>query len=107
MACYSDYCADRPRCSFTVMNMVIGVFGIHFWDFTVGTFIGMSPGLLSLTVFEYFLEDAVRSGRGERFFVSGVVVVILVGVLAWTHKHLARHRKAVLASVHSDEQIRI
>ncbi len=86
-----------PMAPFTVVNMVIGASGIRFGDFIVGTFIGMSPGLLSVTVFEYFLEDAVRSGRGEKFMVLGVVLILLVGVLVWIHKRLAHNHKEGLA----------
>jgi phosphatidylserine/phosphatidylglycerophosphate/cardiolipin synthase-like enzyme/uncharacterized membrane protein YdjX (TVP38/TMEM64 family) len=71
-----------PVAPFTVVNMVAGASHIRFRDFSLGTLLGMAPGVLAITVFERSLEQAVVEPAAGNFLLLGAVLVAVVG-LAW------------------------
>ncbi|TVM18295.1 hypothetical protein DPQ33_05955 [Oceanidesulfovibrio indonesiensis] len=51
---------NLPIAPFSVVNMVAGASHIRFWDYLLGTFLGMLPGVIALTVFSGSIINAFR-----------------------------------------------
>lgn len=67
-----------PIAPFTVVNMAAGASHIHFRDFMFGTLLGMSPGIIAITVFEHRLEVAIREPGTESFAILAVLVILII-----------------------------
>jgi phospholipase D1/2 len=78
-----------PLAPFTVVNMVAGAMHIRFRHYVLGTFFGMTPGILAIAVFTERLLSFVRTPDVLSFLVLiGVAgVMILAGV--WVKKRLS------------------
>jgi phosphatidylserine/phosphatidylglycerophosphate/cardiolipin synthase-like enzyme/uncharacterized membrane protein YdjX (TVP38/TMEM64 family) len=75
-----------PLAPFAVEGIVAGSIRIKLWQFTLGTAIGMLPGLLAATVFGDQLEAALRDPSQVNYWVvAGVAIVFVVGTLAVRH----------------------
>jgi len=67
-----------PVAPFTVINMVAGASHIKFWDFTLGTILGMAPGLFAITLFGDRLEYAIRNPSLKSIaLLAGLIIAIL------------------------------
>ena len=67
-----------PVAPFTVVNMVAGASHIKFRDFTLGTILGMAPGLFAITLFGDRLEYAIRNPSLKSIaLLAGLVIAIL------------------------------
>jgi phosphatidylserine/phosphatidylglycerophosphate/cardiolipin synthase-like enzyme/uncharacterized membrane protein YdjX (TVP38/TMEM64 family) len=51
-----------PIAPFTLVNMVAGAMHVRYRDFLLGTLIGMTPGLLAMTVLGLSIERILRGG---------------------------------------------
>jgi uncharacterized membrane protein YdjX (TVP38/TMEM64 family) len=49
-----------PVAPFTVVNLVAGASHIHLRDFVLGTLLGMSPGILAVTLFADRIAAVLR-----------------------------------------------
>jgi len=67
-----------PIAPFTVVNMAAGASHIHFRDFIFGTLLGMSPGIIAITIFEHRLEVAIRDPGTESFAILAILVVLII-----------------------------
>jgi len=67
-----------PIAPFTVVNMAAGASHIHFWDFIFGTLLGMSPGIIAITIFEHRLEVAIREPGAESFAILAILVGLII-----------------------------
>lgn len=81
-----------PIAPFTVVNMVMGASQIGFRDFIVGSLLGMTPGLLVLTVFGFQLNYAVRSPGTGSLFLLGITVILITAVVIGVHRWLGSAR---------------
>jgi uncharacterized membrane protein YdjX (TVP38/TMEM64 family) len=76
-----------PIAPFTIVNMIMGASGIGLRDFIVGSLLGMTPGLLALTLFGFQLDYALRSPGTSGFVLLGITVVLValasIGVRRW------------------------
>lgn len=79
-----------PVAPFTVVNLVAGASHICFRDFTLGTGVGMAPGILALSLFEHQLENTLRNPETGSFVLLMTLVVALVLIAAWTYRWLTR-----------------
>jgi phospholipase D1/2 len=73
-----------PIAPFTLINMVAGASHILFRDFLFGTFLGMIPGIVAITVFEHSLEVAIREPGAGSFAILAllaILIIIAVGVI--------------------------
>jgi len=93
-----------PIAPFTIVNMIIGASRIRFRDFILGTFLGMAPGLLALTLFEYQLENAVRGPGIGRFAILAVLVVLVILGSVWIHRRLANSHGSAAAESFSERR---
>jgi uncharacterized membrane protein YdjX (TVP38/TMEM64 family) len=76
-----------PVAPFTLVNLLIGASCIHFRDFFLGSLFGRIPGIVTLTLFESQLQNALAApGIGN---VVLLVVVVLFAPLAI--RRFARH----------------
>ncbi len=62
-----------PVAPFTVVNVAAGAFNVRFFDFALGTLIGMAPGIFAIAVFGERLDPAG---------IGGAAVILAAG--AWT-----------------------
>ena len=87
-----------PLAPFAVEGIVAGTIRIKLWQFTLGTAIGMLPGLLAATVFGEQLEAALRDPSQVNYWVvAGVAIIFIVGTLAvrkWLKKQIGEKRPA-------------
>ncbi len=83
-----------PVAPFTVVNLVAGASHIRLRDFLLGTLIGMTPGLLAVTVFSDRVLAALRDPSATALAALAVVVaVIAAGALVarrWLTRRAAR-----------------
>jgi len=82
-----------PIAPFTIVNMVSGASHIHFRDFLFGTFLGMSPGIVAITLFEHRLEVAIREPGMESFAILTVLVILVILAAAVLRRWLANTGK--------------
>jgi uncharacterized membrane protein YdjX (TVP38/TMEM64 family) len=68
-----------PVAPFWLVNLAGGSIGISFRDFMFGTFLGLAPGIVLLSVFGHELKDLLRDPSLER--VLAVVAIALAWVL--------------------------
>jgi phospholipase D1/2 len=68
-----------PVAPFTVVNLVAGASHIRLRDFLVGTVLGMSPGILAVSVFSDRLVAALHE-RSPMAIISLAIVVALIGI---------------------------
>jgi len=72
-----------PMAPFSVVNMAAGAFHVKLRHFALGTFIGMAPGIISITVF----ADQLRSLASDPDWVNWAILaglallLILVGLI--------------------------
>lgn len=64
---------------FTVVNMVAGASHIRFWDYMLGTLLGMLPVTLGLTIFADGITKALQNPQPQNLL--WVAVIIGVGAL--------------------------
>lgn len=67
-----------PLAPFTVVNMVAGASHIRLRDFSLGTLLGMAPGMLAIAFFTDRLEATIRRPTTEEF----ILLAVLVGIIA-------------------------
>ena len=71
-----------PVAPFTVINLVAGASHIRFRDFALGTLLGMTPGVLVLTLFSNQIVDAVRTPEAVQIVIL-LVLAAIIGIGAW------------------------
>ncbi|BCR04281.1 phospholipase [Desulfuromonas versatilis] len=74
-----------PVAPFTVVNLVAGASHIRPRDFTLGTLLGLAPGVLAITLFEEGLVSALKNpGSGDLLILGGIGAgAALGGWLLW------------------------
>ncbi|HXV80555.1 MAG TPA: VTT domain-containing protein [Candidatus Binatia bacterium] len=68
-----------PVAPFTVVNLVAGASHIRFSEFAAGTVIGMTPGILALTVFSDRLLALLRDPSPIALTILGLVTATFIG----------------------------
>lgn len=80
-----------PVAPFTVVNLVAGASHIRFRDFAIGTLLGMTPGILALTLFSDQAIAAIQSPEMIRFVILlGLTIAIILGTWLLNHWLLKR-----------------
>lgn len=77
-----------PIAPFTIINLVAGASRIRYRDFALGTLIGMSPGILALSVFATGWGSAIRNPSPGNFALLLVLGVALIVVMFWVRERL-------------------
>ena len=82
-----------PAAPFAIEGAIAGGLRINVWHYTLGTFLGMLPGVLATTVFgdqiAMWLEDPEKLSW---WVVAGVVV--FVGVTSWLARRWIKRQKS-------------
>jgi phosphatidylserine/phosphatidylglycerophosphate/cardiolipin synthase-like enzyme/uncharacterized membrane protein YdjX (TVP38/TMEM64 family) len=68
-----------PVAPFTVVNLVAGASHIRFYEYVLGTIIGMTPGITAATIFERQLEAAIRKPDLYSLAVLAVIAALIIG----------------------------
>ena len=81
-----------PLAPFPVVNLVMGAMRVRLWQFVLGTFLGMLPGMLAATVLSDQLAAALEDPSRVSWWLVAAAVAAF-GALAWFgHRMMRRHR---------------
>jgi phospholipase D1/2 len=79
-----------PLAPFTVVNVVAGAMHIKFLHYLLGTILGMTPGILAISLFtEQLLLFVRKPGLGSLLVLIGVSVFLILSGM-WIKKRLSR-----------------
>ncbi len=87
-----------PVAPFVVVNLVAGASHIRLRDFALGSFLGMTPGLLALTVFADRLYKVFKDPNPTTVALLVAVVVLIGGAALFIPRWLESGGKAKKAS---------
>ena len=79
-----------PAGPFTIVNIVAGASHIRWLDFTLGTALGLAPGILAVNLFKARVAHAIREPGWDSVLLVGIVLAVIVLGLAWARRTL-RH----------------
>ena len=86
-----------PVAPFTIVNIISGAFQVRFWDYIVGTLLGMAPGVIIINLFAHQFESAIRNpGLGSYTVVIALVAITVLGTL-WLRRKLGNEPKKEIA----------
>lgn len=80
-----------PVAPFTIVNMLIGAFGIGYLDFLVGTALGMLPGIAAFSFVSDRVLDAWREPTPGNIALIGTAVLVWLGIVFGVQRLLNRH----------------
>ena len=71
-----------PVAPYSMVNLAAGAVHVPFRDFVLGTFLGMSPGVLGITLLESQLEQTIESPSAMTLAIlAGTLLLMLAGDL--------------------------
>jgi phospholipase D1/2 len=77
-----------PIAPFTVVNVISGAFQVPLRDYTVGSLLGLAPGIVVINLFAHQFERAIRNpGMGSYILLGALIVVSVLGTL-WLRRKL-------------------
>ena len=81
-----------PVGNFTIINLALGGFRVRYSAFLIGNILGMTPGLLAITLLEELLEQAVSSPDWKRLALLGLGGFAAVAMLYAVSRRLSQRR---------------
>lgn len=82
-----------PLAPYSVVNLVAGAVRVRFRDFVLGTLLGISPGVIGITLFETQLENVVRDpGLQSLTLLAAILAFLLLGVV-WLRRRLSEEQR--------------
>jgi phosphatidylserine/phosphatidylglycerophosphate/cardiolipin synthase-like enzyme/uncharacterized membrane protein YdjX (TVP38/TMEM64 family) len=81
-----------PVAPFTVINVIAGVSGIRFRDFAIGSFIGMVPGVMAISLLADRIIASLREPSLASVLVLVAVIVLVISALAGLRYWVNRKR---------------
>lgn len=81
-----------PVAPFTLTSMAAGAFHLRFRDYLLGTIIGITPGLVVMTVIGSQLASLLRAEDLDTVLIAAVVILFGIAVLALLRQWVARRR---------------
>ncbi len=91
-----------PVAPFSMVNMVAGASHIRFRDFAIGTALGMAPGMFMVTIIGDKLHGIIKSPSLENLAVLASIVLLLVTMIVWSRRWIARREPDAAESASSD-----
>jgi uncharacterized membrane protein YdjX (TVP38/TMEM64 family) len=79
-----------PVAPFTMVNLILGAARIKLWHFAVGTAVGLTPGILALSIFGDRLGQAIRRPDTHNFLILGLVAIVVILGSAWLVRRVQR-----------------
>ncbi len=84
-----------PVAPYSLVNLAAGAVRVPFRDFVLGTFLGMSPGVFGITVFEGQLEQMIDSPSATTLaFLVGTLALMLLGIFGFRRWSASKHSAA-------------
>lgn len=83
-----------PVAPASIVSLICGAVGIRFPHFTLGTLIGVTPGVLALTVFGDQLGRTLRSPTPVEIAVACTIALVVVGMVLWIRRGFQGGRPA-------------
>lgn len=83
-----------PLAPFTIINMIAGVSHIRFFDYVVGTALGMMPGILMLTAMGHQLAETLVRPTASGIALLGMLVALWIGLSLALQALMVRINKA-------------
>lgn len=84
-----------PIAPFTLTNMAAGAFDIRFRDYLLGTVIGITPGLVAMTVIGSQLSTLLQAGSLDTALWALLAILACIGAIA-AGRHFAARRERML-----------
>lgn len=76
-----------PVAPFTVVNVVSGAFKVPLRDYTLGSLLGLAPGILVTNLFAHQLQNAIRNpGAGTITILAALIVITALGMVWFKRK---------------------
>jgi phospholipase D1/2 len=72
-----------PVAPYSVVNLAAGAARVPFRDFVLGSVIGISPGVIGLTLFEDQLEQMIRSPSLLTLVTLAVILSLMLLGVTW------------------------
>ncbi len=73
-----------PVAPYSVVNLAAGAVHVPFRDFVLGTFLGMSPGVVAITFFENQIEQMIETPSAATLIILiGILLFMLAGVVGF------------------------
>jgi phospholipase D1/2 len=80
-----------PAAPFALEGIIAGAMRLKLWHFMLGTFIGMTPGVLATSVFGNQLTRALEDPSTINWWVVAAVVVAFAALTWFVKRWFARH----------------
>jgi phospholipase D1/2 len=77
-----------PVAPYSVVNLAAGATRVPFRDFIFGSVIGMSPGVMGITLFEDQLEEMIRSPSVLTLVILAAILSLMALGVAWFRRWL-------------------
>jgi uncharacterized membrane protein YdjX (TVP38/TMEM64 family) len=75
-----------PIAPYSLVNMVAGASHVPFRMFLAATLVGMSPGVLAITIFSNQLKSSLTDPGPWSFILLGLVSLLMVAGSIWLHR---------------------
>jgi uncharacterized membrane protein YdjX (TVP38/TMEM64 family) len=72
-----------PVAPYSVVNLAAGATRVPFRDFVLGSIIGMSPGVVGITLFEDQLEQMIRAPSTLTLVALASILSVMLLLVAW------------------------
>ncbi|MGH7783053.1 MAG: TVP38/TMEM64 family protein [Candidatus Binatia bacterium] len=80
-----------PIAPFTIVNVISGAFQVPIRDYTIGSLLGLAPGIIVINLFAHQFESAIRNPNVGSFAILGGLIVISVLGAIWLRRRVARN----------------
>ncbi|HEX9444339.1 MAG TPA: VTT domain-containing protein [Candidatus Binatia bacterium] len=77
-----------PVAPYSVVNVAAGAARVPLRDFVFGTAIGMSPGVIGITLFETQLEEMIHDPSAATVALLATILTVMLLVAAWLRRRL-------------------
>jgi uncharacterized membrane protein YdjX (TVP38/TMEM64 family) len=72
------------------VNIVLGAVNIHLRDFVLGSLIGIAPGILIVSLFEYQIEAVIRNPHAGNVLLLASLAAGVPMLFVWLRRRLRR-----------------
>jgi len=83
-----------PVAPYSLVNLAAGAVRVPLGDFVFGTFLGMSPGVLGITLMEGRLEELIKNPSAATVAGLGVILLLMAAVVFGFRRWFAGRRYA-------------
>src|SRR5688500_6845544 len=78
-----------PVSPFAVDGLIAGALPIKVWDYTLGTFLGMLPGVLATSVFGSQISAALEDPASINWWIVAAVIVAIIALIWFVRRWFA------------------